>query len=260
MKSPLISVILPAFNAEKTIESVLNSIVDQTLINWECIVVDDCSTDSTNEIVRRLTERDSRFILLRNANNLGLPGSLNRAIVVSHCNFIARVDADDPLHPERFSLQTNYLKKNADVDIVGSGARVTDNGKFMRNVTMPSILNGCDAANLTSPIIFHSSAMIRRSFFEKWGLYDPRYVRSEDRELWIRALSSGAKIANLPDALISYESAGWSRNYKSIRDKALSTWRIGLRYELPVPLLTAVRGAAHMLSIKWGLHRPRALK
>lgn len=260
MTEPLITVLLPVFNAERTLKAVIESLRRQTLTDWECLLLDDASSDGTWELATRMVADDSRFRLLRNPMNMGLAATLNRGLFISRGRYIARVDGDDPLHPERFALQIGHLEAHPETDLLGSAARIILNGKALRTATMPPRLEGPSAANMTSGLVFHSSTMIRRRFFENHGLYETRYPRAEDRELWVRALKAGARFANLPDALIDYESAGWIRSYRTIREKSMSTYTISRKYGLPAPWRTALLTAATMIVIKWRLYRPRSAR
>jgi glycosyltransferase involved in cell wall biosynthesis len=181
-----ISALLPVYNAASSLEAVVSSLRAQTLNDWECILVDDGSTDATAVLAAEMAADDARVRVVTNAANLGLPGALNRALFISRGEFLARLDGDDILEPERFERQLAFLQGHPEVDLVGTGGQLIEQGRKKAVVTMPPLLFGRDAATLKSSIVLHSSVMARRSFFENHGLYDSRFPRSEDRELWIR--------------------------------------------------------------------------
>ena len=119
-KAPLISVIMPAYNAEKYIGEAIESILNQTLKDFELIIVNDASTDSTGNIIKSYAEKDSRIVVLVNENNLNIAGSLNRGISVAKGTFIARMDADDIALPERLEMQAKVMSENPQVAVVGN--------------------------------------------------------------------------------------------------------------------------------------------
>ena len=103
--APKVSIVMAAYNEERDIGRAVESILAQTFIDWELIIVDDGSTDATADVVRRYAEKDSRINLVRNVTNLKLPASLNRGIGLAQADLIARADADDTNLPERLSKQ-----------------------------------------------------------------------------------------------------------------------------------------------------------
>ena len=104
----LVSVIIPCYNAEKYVEEAVRSIMKQTYLDLEIIVIDDCSTDGTNEILQSLSLEDSRIVFLKNETNLKLIKTLNLGISISKGKFIARMDADDISEPERLVEQVDF--------------------------------------------------------------------------------------------------------------------------------------------------------
>ena len=113
---------MPAYNAEKYIAESIESILSQTFTDFEFIIINDASTDSTKEIIESF--QDSRIILINNEQNLGVAKSLNIGIATAKGKYIARMDADDISLPERFQTQFNFMEKNPDIDICGSWARM----------------------------------------------------------------------------------------------------------------------------------------
>jgi glycosyltransferase involved in cell wall biosynthesis len=202
-KSPLVSVILPAYNAEHYIELSIQSILEQSYQNFELIIVNDGSTDNTKE--RILAFSDERIIYLENKKNCGLIPTLNSAISQSKGRFIARMDADDIALKHRLKYQVHFLENNPDYILCGGAAYLMDkDGQTIGNMCRTST-NESIRANLlfTNPFI-HPTIMIRTEIIKKY-LYREDALHCEDLELWIRlSKNKDNKLANLPQKLIKY--------------------------------------------------------
>lgn len=115
-KKPLISVVMSVYNDEEYIKEALDSLLAQTLDDFEVIIVDDCSSDRTAEVIEGY--REERFRLIRNERNMGLTCNLNRAVAEASGEYIARMDGDDICLPERFEKQVGYLKENRNLMLI----------------------------------------------------------------------------------------------------------------------------------------------
>ena len=113
--TPDISVIMSVYNGEAYLTEAVESIINQTFKNWELIVINDCSTDSTAEILSSFALKDKRIKVYTNEVNLKLPSSLNKAISLSSGKYVARMDADDICLPERLEKQFKFMEENRDV-------------------------------------------------------------------------------------------------------------------------------------------------
>ena len=114
-KMPKISVIMPNYNAWKYISEAIQSVLNQTFGDFEFIIIDDCSADNSWEIIQEFAKKDSRIIALRNAKNLMVCRTANRALDMVRSEFIARLDSDDVALPERFSQQLDFLEKTLNI-------------------------------------------------------------------------------------------------------------------------------------------------
>lgn len=197
----LISVIMPAYNAENFINTAIKSIVGQTYQNFELIVIDDGSTDRTTQIVEDWQTTDDR-IRLYSRENKGLIYTLNEAVGLSRGNFICRMDADDISNPNRLKRQLAHLL-STNHDLCGTFAEVF--GDTYRN--LPQLQKSQDIYEYLffgNPII-HPSIMATKQFFKR-NPYHPDYEHVEDYELWVRAMQIGAKISNVPNILLRYRT------------------------------------------------------
>lgn len=126
---------MPAYNAEKYIKQATESILNQTYKNFEFIIIDDASTDSTLNIVKEFVKRDGRIVVIRNTNNLGVTKSLNRGIEASRGKYIIRMDADDWSYPNRFQDQIQFMESYPEVVVSGCSIEVCNsklNVKYVR--------------------------------------------------------------------------------------------------------------------------------
>ena len=201
---PEISVIMSVYNGEEYLEQAIDSVLSQTFENFELIVIDDCSTDKTNEILNKYAEKDKRVKVHRNEPNLRLPKSLNKAISLAEGKYIARMDADDICLPERLRLQYEFMEEKSDVALSSCKFLTVKNG-----VSAIGAAGGrCDCESLkamllvTNPVL-HPGVMGKAEVFKKL-LYDTSLTCTEDLEIWARMVKEGYKIEILPEYLMIY--------------------------------------------------------
>jgi GT2 family glycosyltransferase len=203
MTTPLVSVLLPVYNAEDYLAQAIDSILGQTFTDFELIIINDGSSDGSKAIVD--SYRDPRIIII-DQDNAGLPISLNRAIAKAKGRYLARQDADDVSEPTRLAEQVAYLETHADCALLGTWATILQGSKL----TDRELKHPTDNGEIQIKLMFyncfvHSSVMIRKSTLDQCGLYpeDPKKFPPEDYDLWLR-IAQVAKVANLPKALLSY--------------------------------------------------------
>ncbi len=208
---PRVSVVLPAFNAAATIAAAVESIRNQTLTDWELIVVDDGSTDATADIVAAIARVDER-VTLRREPHRGVADAANTALTAARGEFVARMDADDVALPARLARQAEFLESpvNAAVGVVSSlvtfgGDRATREG-YARHVDWLNTLVTPEAVALNrfieSPVA-NPSVMFRRELVARHGAFLAGDF-PEDYELWLRWLDAGVRIAKLPEVLLQW--------------------------------------------------------
>lgn len=205
---PLISVIMPCYNREKYVVEAIESILNQTYSNFEFIIIDDCSTDNTFEVVKEYAKKDNRIIALRNDKNYSIVHSLNKGIKLARGKYIARMDDDDISLPKRFEKQVEFLENNEDVIVLGTFIKVfTDDMKEYYSwitETNPEVIK--ILINFFNPIC-HPSVMIRKSFLEEKKLtYAKEYEFAEEYYLWNQIIQNGGKIVNLSDILLKFRT------------------------------------------------------
>ena len=199
-----LSCIMANYNTDvKMLTEALESILRQSYLDFELIVVDDASTDNSKEVLEHYAEIDDRVRIIENDNNLGLAYSLNRAIKSSKGDYIARMDTDDIAIANRFEIQVKYLDENPDIDICGSFARVFGAKNYF-SITPFYGKEFCKVQLLYSSCLIHPTVMIRRKFLEDSNLlYNTNYLCSQDFELWSRAIEYG-NIAMINQVLLYY--------------------------------------------------------
>ncbi len=202
--NPDISVIMSVYNGESFLEETLESVINQTFKNWELIVINDCSKDSTAEILEKFSKKDERIKVYTNEVNLKLPASLNKAISLSKGKYVARMDADDICLPERFEKQFNFMEENSDVQLSSCKFLTVKNGVYAPGGTGGRC--DCDAINamlLMSNPILHPGVIAKAEVMKQFN-YDTTLTCTEDLELWTRLATNNKKIQILPEYLLIY--------------------------------------------------------
>lgn len=199
-----VSVVMPVRNGEKYIKQSIDSVLSQTLQDFELIVVDDGSNDNTGEIVKSI--KSDKIVYLKQ-DKLGISAALNKGIRNSIGLMIARMDSDDIMLPNRLEIQYNYLSKHQEIDILGTGF-IWGNNKTDTEYFNPKE-GKITKDNLLSfgNLLAHPTVMFRRDKVkEKLGEYpyEGYYNGAEDYKLWIKAIDSGLKIYNIPEPTLIY--------------------------------------------------------
>lgn len=204
-----VSVIMPAYNAEKYIEKSIRSVMEQTVTNWELLVIDDCSCDATREVVSKLALEDSRIHLIHNEKNLGAAGSRNKALGLFRGKYVAFLDSDDLWRPEKLDMQlrklegiqyglcyTSYCVVNLDRENLKKDYIVPE------SVTIEDLLKqnyiGCSTVMLT--------AEVARNYRFTSDYYHEDYV------CWLTMLRNGVSAVGVRDVLMDYSFYNTSKS------------------------------------------------
>lgn len=210
-----ISVIVPAYNYGNYLGECLDSVLFQTYSNWECIIVDNGSTDNTAEVAKAYTKNDQRFKYVLTEQN-GVSFARNKAAELSVGEFILPLDADDKIAPGLLEKAENVLRKNKDVKVVYCDAMLfgASKGKW--------ILPDYSLKNLLVENSIFCTALFRKSDFNTAGGYNLNMREGfEDWDFWIRMLKDGSKIYKIPEVLFYYRIKAASRNSQLDREKQL---------------------------------------
>lgn len=198
---PEVSVIMATYNCEKTVAKSIESIVNQSLRDWELIICDDGSTDNTYPILESYRDRDERIVLLRNQKNAKLAYALNRCLKLARGRYIARMDGDDESFPQRLEKQAAFLDAHPEYAVVGT-AMVPFDDRGDRP-TRYAIERPAAKDMLYRPPFFHATIMMRKSAYDAVNGYyvAKRTERSEDYDLWFRFFAKGLAGYNLQEGL-----------------------------------------------------------
>lgn len=211
--SPLISVVMSVYNGMAFLEEAIDSVLSQTLTDFEFIIIDDGSTDKTWPMLTGYAAQDVRITLLRNETNLGYTRSLNRGLKLARGLFVARQDADDISAPERFEKQIAYFDAHPEVGLLGTVTNlIDDKGKILSPGFYSHLVSNTDLQKelLIDFCLAHGSVMIRRQCLDQVGpVYDVSLEPAEDHDLWLR-LSEVTQVGNLAEPLYGYRQHGAS--------------------------------------------------
>lgn len=220
--APLVSVVIPAYNAAPFLADAVRSILEQTYPHFEIIVIDDASTDDTWTVAQRCAEGDTRVAIHRNSRNLGIAGNRNRGVTLARGKYLAWQDADDMSMPTRLEKQVQLLEAHPDVAIVGGYIEL-----FRGTTTLGVRKYAPDDASLRRCIFRYSPvaqpvAMLRLDALRSVGEYDLRYPPAEDLDMTFR-LGEHYRLANVEEVLLRYRESDASATFTRLRKMESST-------------------------------------
>lgn len=202
---PMVSVIMGVYNCEKTLETAIDSVINQTYQDFEFIICDDGSTDKSYEIIEKYSKKHpDKIISLRNDGNRGLNYTLNHCLKYAKGKYIARMDGDDECLMKRFETQIDFLESHPKISILGTSIQLFDDygmwgeNHFVEHPTSADVMQ--------RPPFCHPTCMVRREAFEAVDGYSEgkRLIRVEDYHLWVKMYSKGFIGVNLPEILYLY--------------------------------------------------------
>lgn len=225
--SPEVSIIMPAFNAERYIDESISSVINQTFNKWELIIVNDNSTDGTQEIINR-NKNDKRIISITNTNCLGAAKSRNKAINISQGTYIAFLDSDDIWDEHKLEIQLKFMNEN-NIKFSFSSYRVIDEkGLIIGHRHAPTFQRYNDL--LRHNKIGCLTSIFKRDCLSREDLFMPEIKMRQDYALWLKILKE-VKIAHGLDAcLASYRTHPSSLSANKIR-AILYTWQVYRKIE-----------------------------
>jgi glycosyltransferase involved in cell wall biosynthesis len=206
MSGPAVSVLIPAYDAERTIGTTLRSVLRQTFANWECIVVDDGSRDRTGDIVAEFARRDAR-IVPASSEHLGIVGALNRGLALCRGEFVARLDADDFMHRSRLERQYALARQEPELGAIGCHVRLFPRragtgGRRSYERWLNSLATEQDLRRdrfVECPLA-HPSLFVRKSVFDAYPYRDLPWA--EDYDLLLRVYAGGVRVGVVPEVLL----------------------------------------------------------
>ncbi|MDD2366334.1 MAG: glycosyltransferase [Desulfuromonadaceae bacterium] len=199
MSHPRVSVLMPVYNAECYLRESIESILLQTFHDFEFLIINDCSTDSSVSIIQSYS--DSRICIIHNDNNIGVAASLNKGLSLAQGEYLVRMDADDISRAERLACQVDFMDSNPQIGVCGSWLEYFPRKSVWK---LPKESEMIRCWQFHSVGVAHPTVILRRRLFEKYGLqYDPDYRYSQDYELWGRAIRY-MEFSNIQKVLLDY--------------------------------------------------------
>lgn len=225
---PLVSVVMPVYNAERYLAQAIESILSQTLENFELILINDASTDKTLQLIYRFRRKDKRIRLINNRKNLRMAESLNLAINLAKSDLIARMDQDDIALPNRLEVQYNFMQNYPKVAIVGNDIIIINEyDKVIGKRTYPTTSEGLKKILFRYSAFAHPTVMFRKYAFQRVKGYNPEKHPCEDIDLWFR-LGRGYEFASIPKFLLKYRISIISGSHQNLK----KTETIGLKIKI----------------------------
>lgn len=225
---PVITVVMPVYNAGLYLKDAIDSILDQSFSNFEFHIVDDGSTDSSVEIIHSYS--DSRILFTQNETNKGITITLNEAYSRISSKYIVRMDADDIALNHRLQTQFDFMENNPDISIAGSWFTSTDcKVHYQPYVEHKDIVVGL----LEKSQFGHPTVIIRNESWKKNNLfYSDEYMHAEDYACWCNAVNKGLILANIPEPLLLYRSHQEQISESKTDIQKVTSNNIRLRYFL----------------------------
>ena len=225
---PVVSVLMGVHNGERTLTRAVDSILDQTFCDFEFIICDDGSSDTTGIQLSQYEVADCRIRVLRNKENQGLAFTLNQCLKIASGQYIARMDADDFSYPERLARQIVYLEAHPEIAFVGCCAHLQKEDVIIGQRVLPERPEVCDFY-MAQPYL-HPTLVFRREAFDAVGGYseDQRCVLCEDYDLLLRLYAKGFKGANLQESLLIYTVPALAKGNRKMKhrwNETVTRWR-----------------------------------
>src|SRR3989338_7949167 len=221
MKTPLVSIIIPAYNGAKWIQKAILSVLAQSYTDFEFIIINDGSSDNTEEIITAFTKYDKRIRYIKNEHNLGVQKTRNIALDISLGEYIAEIDQDDEwIDPDKLLKQIKFLRKNKDYVLIGTGVVIVDEqGTEIARYLMPETDLEIRKKILRANCFIHSSVLYRTKSVKEIGGYAVEKM-SEDHDLWLR-LGRIGRFTNLQEYSVKYlfSPKGYNSQDKFLRLK-----------------------------------------
>lgn len=242
--SPLISVVLPAYNCASYLPQAIESILAQTLADFQLLIIYDKSTDDTLQIIESFLARDTRIVLIHGQGER-LVGALNLGIQASTGTYIARMDADDISRPERFAKQVAQMEKQ-NLDFCGCNiGMVNEIGRQIKEMIMPTSADLVTVTLACTVPFAHGSVMMRKAFIDQHALRYQAKASAEDYQFWCHAYHLGARFGNVNERLFDYRH--FDQSLSKVHAKVVARHTSILRRKFVQDNLVAVATAINRL-------------
>lgn len=211
---------MAAYNAENTIGQAITSVIQQTYTDFELIIINDCSTDRTVDVINEFIKRDTRIILINNSKNMGVSYTRKHGLDEAKGSWIAILDSDDLWLPEKLAKQVEFQKKtNADLLYTGSGFMNVDGKQINWKLNVPEVITYRQL--LKQNILSNSSALVRKDLYEKYYVIGDDM--HEDFAIWLQILRNGIKAYGINEPLLIYRLDDKSKSGNKLK-AAMMNW------------------------------------
>lgn len=225
---PKISIILTVFNWEKYIYDTINSVLNQTFTNFELIIINDCSTDKSDNIIKSIN--DKRIINIKNSENLNIVKSRNLWIIKSTWDYICFLDQDDLLVSTKLEKQNYFLDNNIDYGLVWCNIiNIDENNYTIWNTYVPESDKIIRNRILRSSQFACWAVMFRRLLINKIWLLNEKYIKSDDYDLWLRIWTI-SKMYNLKEQLFKYRYHSNNTSNNSHKEMSIKSLKLSIKY------------------------------
>jgi glycosyltransferase involved in cell wall biosynthesis len=230
MPTPYVSVIMPYYNAGRFIAQAIESILAQTFTDFEVLLINDGSTDASEEILQ-LYSNDPRLVFVRNERNCGVAAALNTGLRVAKGVVFARMDADDLAAPQRLEKQVDYLSTHPDCILCGTDVVLIDaNQRVIGTRQFPHTDHEIKRQLLRVNPFCHPTVCLPATIVRQYGLqYSAEFPRAEDYHFWLRLASYG-QFVNLPEKLLQWRYSAHSIRLAYSKEMLSDTIRLKWRY------------------------------
>lgn len=220
--NPTVSIIMPVYNCARYLRESIDSVLRQTYTDFELIIVNDGSTDSTQEIIDYYAPIDTRIVPIIQ-KNIGLVATLNKAIGMARGKYIARIDGDDPWFDDKLHRQMALFEKDDSLVLVGGSFEIIDENGFFIETILPLTRDEDLRRTLTLRNAFgHAGVVFLKEAVQVAGLYSDKFGPTEDYELWIR-LSKIGRLASVPDPVFRYRILSTGISQSSSEKQAIES-------------------------------------
>ena len=210
MKIPKVSVLMPNYNCEKYLSESIESVLNQTFKDFEFIIIDDCSTDNSWEIIQEFAKKDERIVAMRNDENLKICKTLNKWLEIAKWEYIARMDSDDIALENWLEEVYKKISENKEIWLCWWNIYLIDwEGKETWEKKFPETDFECRIAIWFRNPFAHNTVLFRKDCYQNFWWYDENFLYAEDLELWIRFWQK-YKFYNIQKNLIKYRVFWWN--------------------------------------------------
>lgn len=217
-QDPLVSVVMPSYNSKKFISRAIESILNQTFVRFELIIINDCSTDDSLKIIQSYAKKDKRIRIISNRKRLNIAGALNKGIRSAKTDLIARMDADDISNPDRLLLQYKLISSSNRIAAVGANIIIMDCNEHETAIRRyPVSSKEMKRCLFRYSPFAHPVVMFKKHIFEEIGGYNRKYSPTEDLDLWFR-MGVKYEFGSIPEALLRYRVYEKSSSNQSLKN------------------------------------------